>query len=101
MIRQLKFRVWSKVAQCMIEWDEVQYKPHTIFDNSNWIPMQFTGLKDKNGTDIYEGDNMSHPEFADDAILTVKFSDGCYYLNVWDCTSTDFTKGEVIGNIHE
>lgn len=54
--REIKFRVWDNV--------DYMSKPFTLRDiqgnktqfASNVVVMQFTGLKDKNGKEIYEGD---------------------------------------------
>jgi len=56
-MRTIKFRVWSKEQQFMheataIEWEDGKM----VKPNDGWILMQFTGLKDKNGKEIYEGD---------------------------------------------
>ena len=78
-MREIKFRLWSKVAQCIIEWEEVKQKPHTIFDASNWIPMQFTDST-VNGKELYEGDIVRcyssedwHSKF--DYLLEIKWCD--------------------------
>ncbi|TCD28047.1 YopX family protein [Bacillus wiedmannii] len=56
-MREIKFRVWDKAYKQFQEGDIIRdYVIGEFVDDPEFEVNQYTGLKDKNGKDIYEGD---------------------------------------------
>ncbi len=84
--------------------------PGEIRDHDELEPMQFTGLTDRDGRDIYEGDLLKHNPHSD--LLQVEFRDGAFGVidltcpaNGWaalcDKNPVNASEWEIVGNIHE
>ncbi|WP_223875879.1 YopX family protein [Paucilactobacillus kaifaensis] len=52
----IKFRVWDNECKVIREYDELKGLTLDALDASYFKLEQFTGLKDVNGKEIYEGD---------------------------------------------
>lgn len=119
-MRQIKFRAWDYETQKMLGWVTIAPRIHELYgydkddDATSLEFMQFTGLLDKNGKEIYEGDvleDKSEDNGADfGAILRrgkyeVVWSKEycCFSLDnyFWHISETQAKRLEVIGNIYE
>ncbi|WP_062105233.1 YopX family protein [Bacillus niameyensis] len=110
-MREIKFRqfVWNEddgpSAGVMLSWDELlQEKDESlsvIFKNtfSNASPlMQYTGFKDKNGTEIFEKDIV---RVNNEWIADVEFQLGCFMLGDDALLVAVENNCEVIGNVFQ
>ena len=61
-MREIKFRAWDTDGKQMIPWTEIKYDVtfEEVFDNEFLEVNQYTGLKDKYGTEIYDGDYIRY-----------------------------------------
>lgn len=138
MSREIKFRVWDKEEKRFVEFynpdpmiccaDGQVYcyeKPDNELTNERWVNnrlilQQYTGLKDCNNKEIYEGDIVKLPSFMitglerllmGDVLWEIIFENCGFYRklsdtkralieNDTDCF-TDFKKIEIVGNIYE
>ena len=132
MSREIKFRAWDFARTVMIgsdypknwnrsideyeEWWSNEHKMmlegiEDIIEDERFNVMQYTGLKDKNGQEIYEGDvlkfkslpapyNIIEFNLGSFGYFCMKGKDYEYFIGI-ERTYDKPKNWEIIGNIHE
>jgi uncharacterized phage protein (TIGR01671 family) len=120
-MREIKFRAWDDVLKYWLNEDDMpicgdgKSMYHKFQDTDNIYFSQYTGLKDRNGVEIFEGDIVKFKivaEFNEGAIgefvgsVDWDSSDTGFFFNSnngkWPHIKTFFAYDlEVIGNIYE
>lgn len=105
-MREIKFRAWNSVTRKMMRWDDIKRFGNLtkLISLNHVIVCQFTGLHDKNGKEIYEGDIDS-----DGFVFEYNVNMGSWYRMKggkgfqWDAQSVIQGKlpFEIIRNVHE
>lgn len=103
--RTIKFRAWNFPTKQMIYWGTLQQINETDRRNVEAVHnhfMQFTGLTDKNGKEIYEGDILGNDPPGTRTGIVI-FEEGKFTIQGKSKEDRfDFRKGlEVIGNVYE
>lgn len=125
MNREIKFRAWDKTYSLMnykVQVGNTDYADQNYTCNSIWVDygdnksigwmnaddkcidlMQFTGLKDKNGKEIYEGDLVQHDawNYPFEVIFNDEKARFVCKLQTGLTQYIDYERLVVVGNIHE
>lgn len=107
---RLKFRVWNDMQKCYSQDDHYIDEDGQLNTSGKYIVEQCTGLKDKNGKLIYEGDIcIPAKDMVDIAGEIYRAESGAYFIKGKMKSGMEYDFGiywhhymyEVIGNIHE
>ena len=112
-MREIKFRAWHTLNKDMVNFDinkvcednyQQQHLCSLIRGDHGDVLMQFTGLQDKNGVDIWEGDIVESDYYLPDSrevqVVEIRSHDnfsGVY----WGDDAFHYGNLTVIGNIHQ
>jgi hypothetical protein len=102
-MREIKFRQWNYPYKVWHYFEFTDGRCSGVINCtlSKYPIMQYTGLKDKNGKEIYEGDIVIYRNFIENGLIEYLYSS--FYVKYelgWMILST-VKDIEIIGNIHE
>lgn len=107
-MREIKFRAWERKRDRMLDWDDLQMEELWAILRGEvdalYVLMQFTGLRDKNGKEIYEGDVVTCYDYKPAKVF---FKGGSFMSYIDEHSYLELSQSsfledfEVIGNIYE
>lgn len=112
-MREIKFRAWDKEEKVMCydiptftdDFTDMLNRTIKYHQDNDLVLMQYTGLKDKNGKEIYEGDiikySMGNTMQSNPMVVSFEEIFGLLgeYCNSYYATNKN--SFEVIGNIYQ
>lgn len=96
-MREIKFRMWDGIREMM---NNLEGRLVSRGIDDEYVLMQYTGLHDRKGVEIYEGDIIKAKAFWDEVV----FEEGMFGFREIETNSMmkiDVFETEVIGNIYE
>jgi len=109
-MREVKYQAWEKKERVMFQVARFDFADYSVYRHlfGEGIPAEqcdlreFTGMYDKNGKEIYEGDVLYDDLFEEYGLVV--FEEGGFRVN-WETITDDLFENcdvlEIAGNLYE